>query len=175
MNRSRNRGLVRHRARGIVLLAVLITIGLGAVATMAALETWSTARQRENEAELLFIGQQFQAAIKSYYYHSPTRVRTLPSTLAQLLEDDRYPMPVRHLRRIYRDPMTGNTEWGLVMENNRIRGVYSLSTQATLKKANFPPRLESLEDKQTYNQWQFVVDLPTSGQPPLPNKRGTGS
>ena len=158
-----------QNARGIVLLALLLTMALGSIAAMTALNTWATVRQREDEQELLFIGQQFQAALLSYYQRSPG-VKTLPSTLDQLLEDDRFPMPVRHLRRVYPDPMTGQVDWGLVRENNRIRGVYSLSRRAPIKLANFPPRLEALENKTSYDQWKFLVDLPkpTTGARPAP-------
>lgn len=158
MPRNERRRTDRN-TRGIVLLALLLTMALGSIAAMTALNTWATVRQREDEQELLFIGQQFQAALLSYYQRSPG-VKTLPSTLEQLLEDDRFPMPVRHLRRVYLDPMTGQADWGLVRENNRIRGVYSLSHRAPIKQANFPPRLEALENKASYDQWKFLVDLP---------------
>ncbi len=150
----------RRPARGIVLLALLITMALGSVAAMAALESWATVRQREDEQELIFIGQQFQAALLSYYLRSPGQAKALPSTLEQLLEDDRFPMPVRHLRRIYTDPMTGTAEWGLVREGNRIKGVYSTSRREPIKKTNFSTKLATLENKASYDQWQFIVELP---------------
>jgi hypothetical protein len=40
----------------------------------------------------------------------------------------------RYLRRIYRDPMTSKTEWGLVQSvDGRIMGVHSLSKDKPLK------------------------------------------
>jgi len=57
----------------------------------------------------------------------------------ELLSDPRFPTPVRHLRRVYRDPMTGSTEWGLVKEpDGGLSGVYSPSTDAPFKRAGFP-------------------------------------
>jgi len=60
-------------------------------------ESASHAAQREKEAELLFHGNAYQAAIASYY----KKEQRWPHSLEQLLEDKRYPMPVRHLRRLY--------------------------------------------------------------------------
>jgi type II secretory pathway pseudopilin PulG len=154
--------------RGVVLLALLLTIGIGAVAAMAAVESFASARQRENEEELLFIGTQFQNALQSYYTKSPGLGKSLPSTLEQLLQDDRFPNPVRHLRRIYVDPMTGKAEWGIVKVNNRINGVYSLSTKAPLKRANFPERFALLEDKNSYADWVFGVQAAKAPTPPAP-------
>jgi type II secretory pathway pseudopilin PulG len=149
----------RKQQSGVVLLALLLTIGIGAVAAMAAAESFASARQRENEEELLFIGMQFQNALQSYYTKSPGLGKTMPSTLEQLLQDDRFPNPVRHLRRIYVDPMTGKAEWGIKRLNNRIAGVYSLSAKAPLKRANFPERFALLEDKNSYSEWVFGVQL----------------
>ena len=71
-------------------------------------------RQREKERELLFIGNQFRQAIERYYERSPGELKKYPASLEELLKDNRFVTTQRHLRRIYRDPMTGNTEWGMV-------------------------------------------------------------
>jgi type II secretory pathway pseudopilin PulG len=158
----------RRQQSGVVLLALLLTIGIGAVAAMAAAESFASARQRENEEELLFIGMQFQNALQSYYAKSPGLGKTMPSTLEQLLQDDRFPNPVRHLRRIYVDPMTGKAEWGIKRLNNRIAGVYSLSTKAPLKRVNFPERFALLEGKDSYADWVFSVQLAKTLVVPAP-------
>jgi type II secretory pathway pseudopilin PulG len=150
----------RKFSRGVVLLALLLTLGIGSALAMRAIDSWSAARQREDETELLFIGSQFQDALRSYYLKSPGTARRLPATLNQLLLDDRFPNPVRHLRRIYVDPMTGSPEWGLVVESNQIRGVYSLSTRTPKRRTNFLPRFAALESKATYAEWVFVPELP---------------
>ena len=64
-----------------------------------------TAAQREREQELLFVGSQFRNAFMSYYGATPAG-RALPAFLEDLVEDNRFPVPRRHLRRVYADPMT---------------------------------------------------------------------
>lgn len=47
-------------------------------------------------------------------------------------------MCVPPLRKIYRDPMTGKSDWGLVMApQGGIMGVHSLSTARAIKHENF--------------------------------------
>ena len=55
-------------------------------------------------------GNAYQAAIASYY----KKDQRYPASLEALLEDKRYPMPVRHLRKLYADPMTGEPDWMLI-------------------------------------------------------------
>jgi type II secretory pathway pseudopilin PulG len=131
------------------MLIVVAVMGAG----MAAFgQLASDAMQREKEAELLFRGNQYRLAIESYY----RKGQAYPKTLAELLQDKRYPMPVRHLRRLYRDPMTGE-DWALVeAPGGGIMGVYSASDAAPFQSAGFPLEIQHFTDAPRYRDWQFV-------------------
>lgn len=156
----------RRRARGLVLLAVLMLLVLAGLAVLVGAEVWATALQREREAELLFAGEQYRRAIESYWRASPAPVKTLPTSLDQLLEDDRFPTPVRHLRRRYADPITGTTEWALVKIGNGIAGVHSTSRDTPLKQSGFPVQHVEFEHAGRYDRWRFVFKLPRQPGPP---------
>jgi type II secretory pathway pseudopilin PulG len=130
---------------------------------MAALGTlWHSAAQREKERELLFAGNQYRRAIESFWTRPlPAGTpRRLPKDFGELLSDPRFPDTVRHLRRAYRDPMTGSAEWGLVKETDGgISGVYSLSADKPFKRANFPAGLEDFLEAETYGDWIFRFDI----------------
>lgn len=131
------------------MLIVVAVMGAG----MAAFgQLASNAMQREKEAELLFRGNQYRLAIESYY----RKGQAYPKTLAELLQDKRYPMPVRHLRKLYRDPMTGQ-DWAAVeAPGGGIMGVYSTSDAAPFQSAGFPPEIQHFTDAPRYRDWQFV-------------------
>jgi type II secretory pathway pseudopilin PulG len=131
---------------------MLILVG---VAALAAGEVWSTTLKRERETELLFIGNQYRRAIEEYMKMSPGR-RAYPPSVDVLLTDNRFPNPVHHLRRLYRDPMTENGEFEPLMQSNGLMGIHSVSTDAPIKKAGFPPALAQFENADTYAQWQFI-------------------
>ena len=151
---------------GVVLLVLMIALALGGIALMAAVDVWSLARQRAQERELLFVGDQYRQAIQRYYFGAPAgSARSLPLSLANLLEDDRYPVPVRHLRRLYPDPITGSDDWGLLRVGDRLSGVHSLSEKQPVKQAEFPPGYRFFEGLKSYRDWSFAVS-PT-GRPVL--------
>ena len=160
----------RHE-RGVVLLALLLALALGGIAMLAAADVWSLARQREREQQLLFVGEQYRLAILRYYLGAPTGTRrVLPASLDELLEDDRYPVPVRHLRRLYPDPVTGSPEWGVLRVGERIVGVHSLSEKAPIKQAGFGRGQEHFADRTSYREWVFAASVPglTPNVIPLP-------
>jgi type II secretory pathway pseudopilin PulG len=126
----------------------IVGVGLVAISTV-----WSTAAKRDREAELLFIGRQFQIAIASYFKASPG-AKQLPESLDDLLEDKRFPNVRRHLRKIYIDPMTRRPDWGLVKVGSRIAGVYSLSAEQAMKVKGLP--FPGVEGDATYLDWKFV-------------------
>ena len=88
---------------GFTYVAFLVFVALSGAGLAAYGEFASHTAQREKEAELLFRGEQIRNAIASYY----RKEQRYPQALAELLEDKRFPMPVRHLRRLYRDPRSG--------------------------------------------------------------------
>src|SRR5258708_16944063 len=115
---------VRKRPSGLVLLALLIMLILVGVGALGAAEVWSTTLKRERETELLFIGDQYRRAIQDYWKMSPGR-RAYPPSIDVLLTDNRFPNPVHHLRRVYRDPMTETSEFEPIMQDNALIGVHS--------------------------------------------------
>jgi len=85
-------------------------------------------RQREKEAELIWIGNQFREAIGLYCQRSSGSVKRYPEKLEDLLEDRRFLNRQRYLRKIYADPVSAKAEWGLVQApEGGIAGVYSLA------------------------------------------------
>jgi type II secretory pathway pseudopilin PulG len=130
-------------------------------------EVWHTSRAREKEAELLFVGNQYRNAIARYYLSGPQR--QYPRSLADLIKDPRQPGTVRHLRRLYEDPITGAAEWGLVKApDGGIAGVQSLSDASPLKVSSFRVRDAALEGKLKYSEWQFAFSpiAPPQTKPP---------
>lgn len=147
------------------LLAVIAAMG---VALAGVGEVWHAAQKREKEQELLFIGNQFREALNGYYENTPGQERRYPSKLEDLLKDPRYPSIQRYLRKIYRDPLTGDTTWGVLKgPDGEIYGVFSLSGDEPSKKHNFSLVDKSFEGKTKYADWVFM-HLPgqNSSRPP---------
>lgn len=145
------------QAEGFTFIGILIIITLSGIALSAVGIVWHQTIQRENERELLFIGDQYRAAISSYYESTPGGVKQYPKKLEDLLLDSRLPVIKRHIRRLYNDPMTANQPLGLIKQQDYIVGVYSLSTQKAIKKTGFPTIYESFAETTTYDEWKFVV------------------
>jgi type II secretory pathway pseudopilin PulG len=145
---------------GVVLLAALVFLFLTTLAATALIDLQRTQAQREKEAQLLFVGDQFRRAIKSYYSTTPAgKSRSLPRSLDDLLEDPRFSAPIRHLRRLYVDPMTGQPDWVLVQGAGGILGIHSRSTASTFKRKDFPVQNREFEGKETYADWVFIISL----------------
>ena len=163
---------MRTRERGFTYIGVLILVAIAGVALAGTGELWSTVAKRENEAQLLFVGGEFRRAIGGYYESSPG-VKQFPERLEDLLEDKRFPVVRRHLRRLYADPITNTQKWGLIKHGDRIIGVHSLSEGKPIKRANFRPEDETFNGIGAYSGWRFVYE-PKAAPPasPMPNQPG---
>jgi type II secretory pathway pseudopilin PulG len=174
-----------NEQRGFTYLGLLAFIAISGIALTGVSLVWSTATQREHEEELLFVGQQFRAAIARYRERNQARGDRLPRELTDLLQDDSQIPPQRYLRKVFADPMTGKREWGLIRApGGGILGVHSLSTRAPRRKSGFPTGLAEFADARKYTEWKFVVQdeggdetapgrLPTGGLRP-PGEQGEG-
>jgi type II secretory pathway pseudopilin PulG len=147
-----------RRAQGFTLVGALLFIAVLGAGMAAYGELASQAAQREKEQELLFVGHQFRQAIGAYYERSGGRY---PQKLDDLLEDRRYPMPQRYLRRLYADPITGSREWGLIAApGGGVMGVYSLSRERPIKSAGFAARDIIFTGAARYSDWHFAYSPP---------------
>ncbi len=158
-------GPARGQQRGFTYLGVLFAVVLMGVLLAAVGEVWHTSVRRDKEAELLFNGEQIRQALISYRDKSPGGAQEYPARLEYLLKDPRFPFPMRHLRRLYRDPISNSTDWGLVRVNDRIVAVYSRSPTKPLKQAGFPIELLGFEKSQRYADWKFSALEKDTGSP----------
>jgi type II secretory pathway pseudopilin PulG len=163
-----SRAHVRQRASGVALMGLVVLLAIGGVATLQFTESAATVRQRELEAELLWVGQQYRQALESYYRATPGPVKHLPVSLEELLRDSRFPQPVRHLRRLYPDPMQPEVPWGALRRGGQIVGVYSQSDGAPLRRTGFAAGLESFEGASQYSDWRFMFVPRTAPGPAVP-------
>src|SRR5215468_8808027 len=93
-----------RRQGGFTYLGLLMAVVVMGLMLTVAGRVWSTTEQRERETQLLWAGHAYRMAISSYF----AKGHQYPATLEQLLTDDRSPVPLHHLRRLYIDPMTGS-------------------------------------------------------------------
>jgi type II secretory pathway pseudopilin PulG len=151
--------MVTRRARGFTYLGALFVIAILAGGLALIGELWHTSAAREKEAELLFVGHEYRQAIGRYYLSGPQR--QYPRALEDLLRDPRRPGAERYLRKLYPDPVTGRSEWGLVKApDGGIQGVYSLSQERPFKVTGFKLRDRELEGAASYTDWKFVYSAP---------------
>lgn len=161
----------RSSARGFTYLVVLAAVVIvGIVVEAAHATTWRLIRV-DREAELLFRGQAYRNAIRSF--HQAHGV--FPRTLDDLVKDPRSASR-RHLRALYADPMAKDAKagWRLVRAaDGGIAGVASAASDEPLKQANFPPALERFNGAKSYAEWIFEYTPPpvAKTQKPAPEKK----
>jgi len=163
----------RPASRGAALLLAMFAVALIGILLAVAGPVWRTEMRRDKEADLLWIGEQYARAIASYQAASPPPVPQYPENLGQLVLDTRQPVVTRHLRRLYRDPLTGKADWGLVKDaNGRITGVFSRAEGTPLKQGGFDKALAAFGGAERYADWKFVAEsgkaAPTGAGPAGP-------
>jgi len=138
---------------GFTYLGLLFAVAIIGITLATVGVVWSTQGQREREAQLLFVGDQYRQAIGRYRASGGT----FPQALEMLLQDDRMPSARRYLRRLYPDPMTGKTDWQLIRaQDGGIMGIASVSKDKPIKVAGFLPVDSAFEKAECYCEWKFV-------------------
>lgn len=149
-----------RRESGFTYLMVLFAVAIMGAGLALTGEVWRTTALRDKEAELLFIGNQYRKAIERYYLAGRGQY---PRTIEDLLKDPRQPGIVRHLRRLYPDPLGSGGKWGLInAPQGGIMGVHSLSESKPIKNAGFRPLDADFERAAMYSDWKFVF-VPAQG------------
>ena len=150
----------------VMVLAAVVIVGI--VVEAAHVTTWRVVRV-DREAELLFRGQAYRNAVKSFYEANGV----FPRTLEDLVKDPRSASGKRHIRALYRDPMAKDekAEWRIIRAiDGGIAGVSSASTEEPLKQANFPPELVKFTGAKSYAEWMFEYVPPPVAPKPIPKK-----
>jgi type II secretory pathway pseudopilin PulG len=161
--------------RGFTYLILLFALAIGGAGLAAAATAWTTAAQRQRELESMFRGQQIADAV-GHYRASGGGVG--PKTLADLLEDPRSPGTVRHLRRLYEDPLTGEADWVLLRDaQDAIEALHSRSTRrAVVTRGIEPPRPDEplrVSDR-VYRPRSAPVAAAPMASSPAPGRRVIG-
>jgi type II secretory pathway pseudopilin PulG len=157
----------RRPARGFTYIGLLVLVALIGILLAGAGEVASTAGRREREAQLLWVGHEYRAAIGRFWQQR----RAYPQSLEELLgAAPDAPIHVRYLRQLYRDPMTNAADWVLVRApNGGIMGVASSSTKAPMKTGNFDLPDDAFADAATYAEWVFTFPPRARTAPAAPS------
>jgi type II secretory pathway pseudopilin PulG len=143
-------------AHGFAYVAMLFLVATIALAATSVLIYGAIAERRQAEAELLRIGGEFITALRSYRKSGDGRG---PQRLEELVLDNRFATPKRHLRKLYIDPLTGNPEWGTELSlSGEVTGVFSLSRSKPIKLAEFPLVYSAFVNAESYSEWLFRVE-----------------
>ncbi len=94
----------KHAERGFLLLGVFTTILIVGILSGIVIQDWSIVEKREREAQLLFVQEQYAAAIIAYQKGQGA----LPTELQQLTKKGQ--KGELYLRRPYTDPMFRNAK-----------------------------------------------------------------
>lgn len=156
-----------RRQRGFGYLMLLFAIAALGLGLASAGQVWHTTARREKEAQLLFIGQQFRLALAAYRDQSPVGTPTAPASLDDLLADRRFPVPRPHLRRLWRDPMTNDTDWVLVRQDGRIVAIRSRVDAQALRLVHAAPDA-AFNGTNSYSEWVFTAAEPVAAATRIP-------
>ena len=160
--RAGNAGLHAGQ-RGFTYIWLLVAIAVLAIGMVTVGPLWARQAQRDREAEMLRVGVAYAVAIEHYYRMPAGGMRQLPRSVDDLLLDRRFPVPVRHLRSAYTDPLKPGVALELVRApSGEIRGVASSSLEAPIRQTAWSDgrhTLPATTPTTRYRDWQFLADL----------------
>lgn len=138
--------------KGFTLVGLSVIIAIIGIVLTTVSRMHTTIVKRDKEEELLFRGDEIKDAIDSYF----NKGNTYPRNFEELMKDPRGVVSKRHLRKVYKDPIT-NGDWNTINDKaGRIVGVKSKSEEEPLKKSNFSEEYKMFEGKTKYSEWEFV-------------------
>jgi type II secretory pathway pseudopilin PulG len=132
----------RHKEQGYALLFVFLLAAFVAITLYTEMPRVAFERQRELEQELIDRGEQYRRAIQLYF----RQFRRYPPNLEALENTNN----MRFLRRRYKDPMTGESEWRLIHV-----GPGGVLTDSLVRK--------SLQTEKLAGANQFITELQSIG------------
>ncbi len=161
---------------GFVYLWALFAVVLAGIVMAGTGQVWQAKSQREKEAELLYVGEEFRKAIMSYYN---TGTKQYPESLEDLLQDKRTPAIKRHLRKIYTDPVMNTAEWGIVEEpppgNNAAANKTAAPGNSPAPNKNPTSGTGAAPSNNPASSNSLAPNNPTANSTPAPNSAAPNS
>ncbi|GAA0771574.1 type II secretion system protein [Ideonella azotifigens] len=151
---------LRVAQQGMGWVFVLLLLAVASTAASLVAQRWADQIARENERQLLRVGDAYAAALARYRASTPGGDARFPGSLEDLLTDRRAAVVRRHLRALYPDPLTGQADWALLRDaRGDISGVRSRSDKKPW--AQVPQQLEfsDLPAATHYSDWVFTPRL----------------
>jgi type II secretory pathway pseudopilin PulG len=108
-----NSAPARNKTKGTVLIILMVAVLIMGIGLLVAAEVWDTQIQRENEEELIFRGKQYVEAVRLFQLKHPG---TFPKSFEVMIEE-------KCLRRPFRDPMTAQGEWNLILSTGQATAI----------------------------------------------------
>jgi len=159
------------RQIGFTYLFMLVALVVMSIAAGTASVSITHGIDREKEAELMFRGDQYYEAIRSYYLEGGRN--RYPRFIADLIKDPRF-IAKHHIRNLYADPLFSGEDKEFQMiyaPDGGVMGVVSTSTKIPLKKINFRKKYASFSSAQSYLDWRFVYLGEQDRSPLAPRRR----
>lgn len=101
--------LFKSNKKGYALLTAIIAVNIFAILILMARSMWETQLTRDLEDELLFRARQYKIAIELYQKKNNN---LSPKELKDLLKKDKK----KFIRKLYKDPMSEDGKWNIVMQ-----------------------------------------------------------
>jgi len=155
-----------RNARGVTYLLVMLAVVLMGISVSVAAKQWKAVVQREREAELLARGIEIQTALAVYSAQQKKGRVGFSGEIYPLTLEELAKQPKPALRKVYKDPITGD-DWAYVRDpTGRIKGVRSKSKAEPFKQKDFPPVVRHFDGLTSYNNWVF--QHPNASTPQVP-------
>lgn len=148
---------LRSRQRGLGWIFVLLLLAVVSAASAGVAARWADQRERQQEQELLWVGNAYAQALASYRAATPGGVPRFPASLSALLEDRRGPVLRRHLRQLYPDPVTGHADWLLLRDSQGdVAGLRSASMATPWRRQAMQLASCDVAPATHYSDWVFT-------------------
>lgn len=154
-------GSTVRKSPGFSYIGILIIVAIAAIGMQGASLLWRHEAQRSNEALLLETGEAYRLAIGRYYESTPGAIKQYPPNLQVLLEDKRFPIPKRYLRRPLPDPFDPHQPMTTIMQQGRVIGVSSASRLKPIRQKGYLGVEKDFKKAKEYREWSFIYESST--------------
>lgn len=156
------RGQGRQAMEGFTLVWVLMFMAVIGIGLAVVGPVWQQSVKRDREQAMIRNALQYVNAIEDYYRASPGSTHQFPAEVAQLLQDTRFVGTVRHLRKLYSDPVNRGAPFAYIRDmDGRIVGVASTSKDVPIIKSAWSDGVHLLSPANHYDEWKFIAVVST--------------